>query len=76
MDVYIRMLNLGYGALVNLLHILFVAPLFFCIWWIQKIKKKRLPNKLFLLIFILAIGVFSYHGYKLYSLFQIQNTFY
>ena len=29
-----------------------------------------------ILIFILAIGTFGYHGYKLYSLFQIQDTFY
>ena len=65
------MLNLGYGALVNLLHILFVAPLFLCIWWIQKIKKKRLPNKLLLLIFILAITTLGYHGYKLYKIFYI-----
>ena len=64
-------------SFVYLFHILFVAPLFLCIWWIQKIKKKRLPNKLLLLIFILAITTMGYHGYKLYQMIiQTQDAFY
>lgn len=53
--------------IINLFHILFVAPLLFYIGYQNNYGHKKPAKDLYNLLIILAILVFLYHGYRIIS---------
>jgi hypothetical protein len=53
-------------SLIYLVHMFFVAPLFVYPFIAQKYFGVKSYDNYFLILFLIGIVVFMYHGYKLY----------
>ena len=58
--------------LINLFHIIFVAPLLFYVGY----NKDMVPNMVFNVLLATSFFVFLYHGYRLYSKAYAVEAFY
>ena len=57
-------MKFNYHALIYLTHIFFIAPFLFYFWYMYVVKKQKVSNDIWNLLFIIIVVMFLYHGYK------------
>ena len=59
---------------IYLMHMFVVAPLFFYLWYVDVILKKKIGDSIAVLLLIFGVVIFFYHGYKLYRYQKLLST--